>query len=99
MDHQFENLGPEKFQEFCQALIVSQYPDTQCFPVAQPDGGRDAWLFPAFALDAIVFQVKYSRKPLVELDAHEWIKSIAADEAEKVKRLIERGATRYILTS
>ena len=42
MDYPLENLGPERFQQFCQALLVKEYPRVQCFPVAQPDGGRDA---------------------------------------------------------
>jgi len=42
MDYPFENLTPEKFQLFCQALLVREYPSVQCLPVAQPDGGRDA---------------------------------------------------------
>ena len=42
MDYPLENLGPERFQQFCQALLAKEYPDMQCFPVAQPDGGRDA---------------------------------------------------------
>ena len=42
MDYLYENLGPERFQQFCQALLAREYPKLQCFPVAQPDGGRDA---------------------------------------------------------
>ena len=42
MDHPYENLDPERFQQFCQALIAKDYPNVQCIPVAQPDGGRDA---------------------------------------------------------
>ena len=42
MDYPFENLDPERFQQFCQALLTKEFPNIQCFPVAQPDGGRDA---------------------------------------------------------
>jgi hypothetical protein len=42
MNYPLENLGPEQFQEFCQALLLREHPNVQCFPVAQPDGGRDA---------------------------------------------------------
>jgi len=45
VDSQFENLGPERFQQLCQALLVKEYPNVQCFPVAQPDGGRDAIVY------------------------------------------------------
>lgn len=42
MDYLFENLGPERFQHLSQALLAREHRDVQCFPVAQPDGGRDA---------------------------------------------------------
>ena len=65
MDYPLENLGPERFQQLCQALLTKEFPRVQCFPVAQPDGGRDAVSF--FPEDAqgkfMVFQVKYARKP------------------------------------
>lgn len=47
MSYPFENLDPEKFQHFCQALLTKEFPNMQCFPVAQPDGGRDAITFGA----------------------------------------------------
>lgn len=98
MDYPLENLDPEKFQEFCQALILTVYPRSRAFPVGQPDGGRDAWVnLRLDPRDSIVFQVKFVRKPLAETAPHEWIKSIAQGEAIKAKRLIHAGATRYIL--
>ncbi len=42
MDYPLEYLGPERFQQFCQSLLVREHKDVQCFPVGQPDGGRDA---------------------------------------------------------
>ena len=42
MDYQLENLGDERFQQLCQALLVREFPDVQCFPVGMPDGGRDS---------------------------------------------------------
>lgn len=93
-----ENLGPERFQEFCQSLITRAYPSIQCLPVGQPDGGRDAWVKAwQGAENLIIFQVKYSRRPQAEPSPHEWIKSIASGEAKKVKRLIALGAKQYIL--
>jgi hypothetical protein len=99
LDYQLENLGPERFQEVCLALIARSFPKTQCFPVAQRDGGRDAI---SFFTDSnndgfIVFQVKYVRKPLSESAPHEWLKSIVEDEAPKVAKLIPKGAQQYIL--
>src|SRR5437773_2725150 len=60
MDYPLENLGPERFQQFCQALLAKEYPDMQCFPVAQPDGGRDAvsYHFAEGVSNFSVFQVK-----------------------------------------
>jgi hypothetical protein len=43
-DNKYESLGPERFQQFCQALLVNIYPDVQCLPIGQPDGGRDAFV-------------------------------------------------------
>lgn len=45
MDYQYENLGHERFQEFCQSLLLNEYKDFQVFLVGQPDGGRDAVSF------------------------------------------------------
>ena len=48
MDYPFENLNPEKYQQFCQALLAREFRDVQCFPVAEPDGGRDALSYGVF---------------------------------------------------
>jgi hypothetical protein len=102
MDYPLENLGPERFQQLCQALLVKEFPDVQCFPVAQPDGGRDSVSY--FMGDQkdkfIVFQVKFVRKPLAETDPHKWLIDIAKEEAPKVTTLIPRGAKAfYLLTN
>jgi len=78
MDYPFENLEPERFQQFCQALLVKEFPDVQCFPVAQPDGGRDSpCLFMHGQKEGFfVFQVKFARKPLAETDPHKWLTDI-----------------------
>ena len=47
MDYHYETLNGQSFQKLCQALIVAQNPNTQCLPVGQPDGGRDAFFFHA----------------------------------------------------
>ncbi len=100
MDYQFENLGPERFQQFCQALLVKEFPDVQCYPVAQPDGGRDAATYFYLEKDTkglIVFQVKFVRRPFAEADPHRWLTDIMGEEAPKVKRLIQKGTTGYYL--
>jgi hypothetical protein len=100
MDYPFENLSPEKFQPFCQALLVNEYPGVQCLPVAQPDAGRDAiqyLMHPTRTSQFVVFQVKYCRKPLAEADPHKWLEGIVEQEAPKIKKLIPQGAKEFIL--
>jgi NACHT domain-containing protein len=99
MDYALENLGPERFQEVCHALLAKAFPTTQCFPVGQRDGGRDAISFiHADEAEAfIVYQVKYARKPLAEKDAHQWLTQIVSEEAPKLKSLVPKGASRYYL--
>jgi len=102
MDYPFENLDPETFQQFCQALLAKEFSNVQCFPVAQPDGGRDALSY--FSEDEersfIMYQVKFVRQPQAETDPHKWlIKTLKGEngEAAKLKKQIPKGAKQYIL--
>jgi hypothetical protein len=97
MDHPLENLGPERFQQLCQALLVQEQPGVLCFPVGQPDGGRDAIrMQPSTPSQRVmVFQVKYARQVGDAGDARDWVLKAAQGEVDKVKRLIERGAKAY----
>ena len=102
MDHQLENLGPERFQQLCQALLVKEFPGINCLPVGQPDGGRDAVRYAfddanssAFA----IYQIKYSRNPACGEDERKWVLDAVQGEVEKVKRLIERGANKYLFAT
>src|ERR1700676_2735125 len=99
MDYPLENLGPERFQELCQALLVREQPDVQCFPVAQPDGGRDAvsYVSSQHTGKFIMFQVKFTRRPHAETDPHKWLLSIMEEEIPKVQRLIPKGAAKFFL--
>jgi len=99
MDYPFENLTPEKFQEFCQALLAKEFPDVQCFPVGQPDGGRDAlsYYLAEDTRNFIVYQVKYVRQPYAEQDPHLWLLNILEKELPKVRKLIASGAKKYVL--
>jgi hypothetical protein len=102
MDHHLENLGPERFQQLCQSLLVKEFPGTNCLPVGQPDGGRDAIQY-AF-LDGnsssfAVCQVKYSRNPASGEDARKWVLEAVDGEVEKVRRLIERGGNKYLFAT
>ena len=65
MNYSLENLGPERFQEICQALLSRAFPSTQCFPVGRPDGGRDAVSYSALhaSREVIVYQVKFRSTP------------------------------------
>ncbi len=98
MDYPFENLNPEKFQEFAQALLAKEFPELQCFPVAQSDGGRDILMYEdGFRSNFAVYQVKYVRRPLAEKDTHKWLIKIIESEAPKVKKLIPKGIKKFFL--
>jgi hypothetical protein len=96
----YEQLSPERFQQFCQALLASKFPNAQCLPVGQPDGGRDAYLWsmrnqgeePA---ELIVFQVKFSRDS--DKAGAEFIESVVENELPKVDRLKMKGIRAYYL--
>jgi len=99
MDYLFENLGDERFQEFCHSLINKEFPDSQAFPVGQPDGGRDsiAYLPNKNNNEFIVFQVKFVRNPYQIQDSHKWLVDTISGELEKINKLIPKGAKRYYL--
>jgi hypothetical protein len=102
MDYPLENLGPERFQQICQSLLVKEFRDVQCFPVAQPDGGRDSlsYFLESHKDQFIVFQVKFVRNPQGENEPHKWMIGIANEEAPKIKNLIPKGAKAfYLLTN
>jgi hypothetical protein len=102
MDYLYENLGDERFQEFCTAMIAKKFPNIQAFPVGQPDGGRDAlvYLKDSPKKDFIVFQVKFVRNPRNIQEPHKWLTKTLKDEIPKIKRLIPKGAKEfYLLTN
>ncbi|WP_041758250.1 hypothetical protein [Psychroflexus torquis] len=102
MDYLYENLGDERFQEFCNCLIAKEFPDSQSFPVGQPDGGRDSLVYfmNSTKKEFIVFQVKFVRNPNSIPDVHKWLTKIIKDEAPKIDKLIPRGAKKfYLLTN
>jgi len=102
MDYLYENLGDERFQEFCNVIIEKEFPNVQAFPVGQPDGGRDALAFimGSSKKDFIVFQVKFVRNPRAIHEPHKWLMEILKDEIPKIERLIPKGAKGfYLLTN
>jgi hypothetical protein len=94
LDYNLETLGDERFQKFCQALLTAKFPNVQCLPIGQPDGGRDALV--RLEGGFIVFQVKYSRDPSSK-DERLAISEVIKSEQSKVKKLILAGATSYYL--
>jgi hypothetical protein len=103
MDYQLENLGPEVFQYLVQALVVKEYPHVQCFPVAQPDGGRDVLSIRipnarAAEAEMVVFQVKFSRNPWAK-DEHKELEKLLKDEAPKIKKLLSKGVKEFVLVT
>lgn len=98
MRYNYEALDGVRFQKLAQDLIVKSYPETQCLPAPQPDGGRDALLYFDLAAKSefIVFQIKFSTNPR-DKDAREAIVNVIESEREKVAKLVEKGATKYVL--
>lgn len=99
MDYLYENLNDERFQELCQAIIVKEFPNSQVFPIGQPDGGRDSLVYTgdhgkkAFT----VFQIKFVRNPYQIEDVHKWLVKTIDGELEKINKLIPDGAKGYYL--
>ena len=99
MEYQFENLGADRFQHFCQALLLAEGPDVQCLPVGQRDGGRDA--FSLYYIDKTrpltIFQVKYVKRPDAEQAPWKWLVNTMKKELPKIQNYVPKGATRYVL--
>ncbi|WP_105970458.1 NACHT domain-containing protein [Streptomyces geranii] len=96
MDYNYETLLDQRFQKLCQALLLKEYDSVQCFPVGMADGGRDATSNSTGKLET-VFQVKFTHKPDSIKNVAKWITGTLDGELEKIHRLKELGATRYIL--
>lgn len=100
MDYPYEQLDPERFQTLCQALLAKEHKNVQCFPVAQPDGGRDAMGFiedRSKDREFLVYQVKFVRQPQEINDLRLWLLEIIRGELPKLTNLIPRGAKQYVL--
>jgi len=93
MGYLYENSNPERFQHFCQSLISLSFPALQCFPVGQPDGGRDGW----DPDTKTVLQVKFKRDD--DTESAEWMINALEKELPKIHRLANRGAERYIMAT
>jgi hypothetical protein len=96
MSYMYEQLGAERFQEFCQALLLREYPHLHSLPVGQPDGGRDALSLPdATDSNLTIIQVKFRRQD--ENPSADWMISALTAELPKIQNLAARGATQYIM--
>lgn len=98
MSYNFANLNAESFQQLCQALIVKEFPNAQCLPVGQPDGGRDAFVWnvnpDTGKKELTVFQVKFSRSPQ-DKEERIAVEDLIKSEADKVLRLKTYGLVSY----
>ena len=101
--YQYEQLNDESFQELSQSLLAKTFPNLQCFPVGQPDGGRDATahLFGAGANAAgfILFQVKFARRELGPDEARKWLVRTLTKELPNVRKQIDKGAESFVLVT
>ena len=101
--YQYEQLNDESFQQLSQSLLLKEFQGLQCFPVGQPDGGRDATysLFePALGTTRfILFQVKFARRELSPNEARSWLERTLKKELPKVRLQIEKGAEQFILVT
>lgn len=100
VQHDFEQLGPERFQELVQALLLPAFPNLACLPTGMPDGGRDGLATVRGGVEGdglCVFQVKFSRQGKKLDNAEGWVEGHLEDEGEKIEKLIGRGITDYVL--
>lgn len=93
MGYLYENSDPERFQHLCQSLLAVNFPKLQCFPIGQPDGGRDGW----DPDTKTVLQVKFKRAD--EEENADWLIATLEKELPKICRLAERGAETYIMAT
>ena len=100
-DLPFELLGPDRFQRLAQIMVAAEFPDTQAFPLRQPDGGRDtvAYRWEGSRRSVSVFQVKFVEKPAALEDPHKWVLETAEAEAAKVSALLPKGVDSYTLVT
>lgn len=98
MPYRYEDLDEKRFQKLCQALLAQVFPNLQCLPVSQRDGGRDAVTrTPGEPRERLVFQVKWTPDPRIHGDPVEWIHKTIRAEASNIRRLAREGAKSYLL--
>ena len=95
----FEETDPERFQQLVQSLLLKDYPRLQCFPVAQSDGGRDGQVRGDDLKGDTIVQVKFKRRDEPSEDIAAWMISSLEGELPKIERLIENGASEYVMVT
>lgn len=97
-DYIYERFTPDRFQDFVGALMLSEYPGLQVYPVGQKDGGRDGRAIDPTG-DSVVIQVKFKRALKQGEDYVKWLTRAFDAEVEKVERLAKAGARKYVLVT
>jgi hypothetical protein len=96
-DYRYEGLGDDRFQQFCQALLLAEHHDVQAFPLGQSDGGRDAATINLSKLPFVVYQVKYTNQPSRVKDVNKWLQGVVRKELPSINRLAQQGMNSYVL--
>lgn len=91
MGYLYEQSTPDRFQQMCQSLVKDDFPALQCYPIGQPDGGRDGW----DPDTKTVLQVKHRK--VEEEETSEWMIQTLQLEKPKIEKLAKRGATSYVM--
>src|SRR5712692_8764570 len=99
-DYRYETLGPDRFQQLCQALLAKNEPAIQCLPTGQSDGGRDVMHRHSGRHQKLtIYQVKFTAHPEKIKDAVSWLADILKTEQPKIQQLAARGLKRYYLVT
>ena len=98
-NYPLENLGPHRFQQLCQSLLSKSFPNAQCYPISQPDGGRDAVSISEkiSGKEVIFYQVKFTRNAIKERQPHKHLVDALRRELPKYNAQINKKATKYVL--
>lgn len=92
-------LSPDRFQHLAQVLLLEDFPDLQCLPTGQPDGGRDGVATDPqnSAGSSVVLQVKFRIE--TKKSTFEWVTDTFTREIGKAAELKKRGVARYVIAS
>ena len=99
MNYPLENLGPQRFQQICQSLVAKTFPSAQCYPVDQPDGGRDITSSgnASTAVPHVIYQVKYTKTALKDRQPHKSIVDQLRTEIPLKASSINAESANYVL--